>query len=120
APNYFYVHINKGIVLQSLGELQVAVSHYDEASKCYAQAIAAYDEALCITPDDIYAHNNKGNALASLGNLQDWLSRHDEAMRSYNWAVEAYSRSLEIAPAQEIIRKLRDSIQQILDKQRIL
>src|SRR6266542_3684718 len=77
---------------------QAGLSRYDEASKSYAQAIAAYDEALRRAPDDVSAHNNKGNALYSLGDLRAKLSRHDEASESYAKAIAAFDEALRVAP----------------------
>ncbi len=105
--------------MRNLGELKAGLSRHDEASKSYAQAIEAFDEALRIAPYYVAAHNNKGIAMVRLWDLLAGLSRYDEALQYIQLAVAVYSRSLEIAPAQENIRKLRDSIQQILDKKRI-
>ncbi len=77
---------------------QAGLSRYDEASKSYAQAIAAYDEALRRDPDDVQVYSDKGNALQSLGDLQAGLSRHDEASESYAKAIAAYDEALRRAP----------------------
>jgi tetratricopeptide (TPR) repeat protein len=96
--------------------VQARLSQYEKASESYAQAIAAFDEALRRVPDDVHAHNNKGNVLTLFGELQAKLAQHDDAVKGYKLAMELYSSSLDIAPTQENIRKLRDSIQQILKK----
>lgn len=57
APDYVYAHSNKGTALTCLGDLQAMLSRRYEASGRYAQAIAAFDEALSRVPSDVYAHN---------------------------------------------------------------
>jgi hypothetical protein len=43
-------HNNKRITLRSLGELQAGLSQYDEATKSYSQAVAAFSKSLEIAP----------------------------------------------------------------------
>src|SRR6266511_787448 len=98
APDDVSAHNNKGLALRNLAGLQAGLSRYYEASESYAQAIAAYDEALRRAPDYVYVHNNKGNALQSRGDLQVRLSRHDEALESYAKAIAACDEALRRAP----------------------
>src|SRR6266508_3315074 len=98
APDDVSAHNNKGLALRNLAGLQAGLSRYYEASESYAQAIAAYDEALRRAPDYVYVHNNKGNALQSRGDLQVRLSRHDEALESYAKAIAACDQALRRAP----------------------
>jgi len=98
APDYVYAHSNKGIALTCLGDLQAMLSRHYEASECYAQAIAAFDEALSRAPGDVYAHNNKGLALRNLGDSQAKLSRRDDASKNYAEAIAAFDVALHIAP----------------------
>ncbi|MBC1329693.1 tetratricopeptide repeat protein, partial [Trichormus variabilis] len=70
APDYINALNNKGVALQSLGNLQTKLAQHPQAIQSYTSAIAAYDQALNLAPDYINALNNKGVALQSLGNLQ--------------------------------------------------
>jgi tetratricopeptide (TPR) repeat protein len=87
-----------GRLSQSAGEFYAALSQHEPARQQFANAIAAYDEALRRAPDDVFAHNNRGNALWSLGELQAGLSAHAEAQGSYAAAVSAYDEALRRAP----------------------
>jgi tetratricopeptide (TPR) repeat protein len=69
----------KGIALQSLGKLQAQLSEFEAAKLSYSEAIAAFNSALLIAPEDIAALNNKGIALQSLGDLQAGLSEFEAA-----------------------------------------
>ena len=98
APDYVTVHNNKGVALQSLGDLQADLSKQEEATRSYTQSIAAFDEALRRAPDYVGAHCNKGNALRSLGELQAGLSQHEDATRSYTRSIAAFDEALRRAP----------------------
>jgi tetratricopeptide (TPR) repeat protein len=89
---------NKGIALQSLGDLQAGLSKFEAAKQFYLDAIAAFNSALEIAPDDhIAALKNKGLTLKSLGKLQAWLSESEDAKQSYSEAIAALNSALGIA-----------------------
>ena len=81
-----------------MGNLQSHQGRHDEAGTSYTTAIAAYDRALQIAPDDAEIHNNRGTALEGLGDLRSGLGQLNEAESSYSNAVVAYDRALQIAP----------------------
>src|SRR6266511_390474 len=101
APDDVSAHNNKGLALRNLAGLQAGLSRYYEASESYAQAIAAYDEALRRAPDYAYVHNNRGAVLKSLGDLWAKLSRHGEALENYAKAIAAFDEALRRAPRSE-------------------
>jgi tetratricopeptide (TPR) repeat protein len=99
APKDIAALNNKGIALQSLGDLQVGLRQFeDDAKQFYLDAIAAFNSALEIAPKAIAALNNKGIALESLGKLQARLSESEAAKQSYSDAVAACNSALLIAP----------------------
>uniref|UniRef100_UPI0039C63306 tetratricopeptide repeat protein n=1 Tax=Calothrix sp. CCY 0018 TaxID=3103864 RepID=UPI0039C63306 len=98
APDDINAHVNKGIALQGLGELQADLSQHQDAQNSYTQAIVSYNQVLSRAPDDILAHGNKGLALQSLGDLQAGLSQHQDAQNSYNQAIESHNQVFRIAP----------------------
>ena len=62
-------------------------------------AVAAYERALELAPDDIHSIlNNQGIVLQSRGDLEAVLSQREAALESYGSAVAAYDRALELAP----------------------
>ncbi|MEG4858463.1 hypothetical protein QUB75_12420 [Microcoleus sp. K1-B6] len=87
-----------GRVSRSEGDYYAQFARYVEAKQEYLEAVAAYNSALLIAPDDINALNNKGNALQSLGKLQAKLSEFEAAKQSYFEALAAYNSGLLIAP----------------------
>jgi len=123
APNDTYAHINQGNALVSRGDLlvhralddrrmksgQAYKAAYEAAQQHYAGAVAAYDEALRLAPNDTSAQTNKGTALTHHANLLVWLARWVEdrevyallseaAQEYYEAAVEAYDEVLRLAP----------------------
>ncbi|TAG88315.1 MAG: hypothetical protein EAZ18_22625 [Oscillatoriales cyanobacterium] len=87
-----------GIISKSEGDYYAWLARYVEAKQEYLEAVAAYNSALLIAPDDINALNNKGNALQSLGDLQAKLSEFEAAKQSYFEAIAAYNSALLIVP----------------------
>ena len=59
-------HKNEGIVLAELGRL--------------LEAIASFDEAVAINPDDEYTWNYRGFALYDLGRYAEAVSSFDKAL----------------------------------------
>ncbi|UCG99477.1 MAG: tetratricopeptide repeat protein, partial [Burkholderiales bacterium] len=45
------------------------------------EALASYDRALRLTPDDPDVHTNRGNVLKDLGRLEEALASYDRALR---------------------------------------
>src|SRR6476469_1242516 len=87
-----------GRVSRSEGNYYAWLARYVEARQEYLEAVAAYNSALLIAPDDINALNNKGNALQSLGDLQAKLSEFEAAKLSYFEAIAALNSALLIVP----------------------
>jgi superkiller protein 3 len=93
---------------------------YDFAEE-YAKAIASYDKALEIKPDQHESWNNRGIALRNLGRLEEAISSYDKALEIksnqqeawYNRgvaldnlgrleeAIASYDKALEIKPNQQ-------------------
>jgi tetratricopeptide (TPR) repeat protein len=46
----------------------------------FEEALAAYDQALTLDPDDATVQNNRGTALASLGRFEEALAAYDQAV----------------------------------------
>jgi tetratricopeptide (TPR) repeat protein len=89
---------NKGIALQSLGDLQAGLSEFEAAKQSYSEAIDALDSALLIAPRDIDTLSNKGSALRCLGDLQAGRSESEAAKQSYSKAIYVLDSALLIAP----------------------
>ncbi|MDB9527943.1 tetratricopeptide repeat protein [Oscillatoria sp. CS-180] len=89
---------NKGNSLQSLADLQAALSQHGLAQASYAASIAAYDAALERAPNYVYALNNKGLSLQRLAILQAALSQHGLAQATYGESIAAFDAALERAP----------------------
>ncbi|MEG4224943.1 hypothetical protein QUA35_01530 [Microcoleus sp. N9_B2] len=87
-----------GRVSRSEGDYYARLARYVEARQEHLEAVAAYNSALLIAPDDIAALTNKGNALQSLGELQAQLSEFETAKQSYFEAIAACNSALLIAP----------------------
>ncbi|MEW8560989.1 MAG: hypothetical protein AB2541_02755, partial [Candidatus Thiodiazotropha sp.] len=88
----------RGYVDYQVAELNLNLSRYQDSSSAYAQAVAAYDEALARAPDDVAAHISKGNALVRLGQLHADLSDYEGAANAYAQAVAACDEALARAP----------------------
>ena len=93
-----------------VGNLQAGLAQHSEAVDSYERAIAAYDRALTLAPDDIYALNNQGLALNNLGDLYDELSEEKAAIKCWQAALDSFSHSLKIAPSDRYIQNLRDEL----------
>ncbi|MES2976132.1 MAG: tetratricopeptide repeat protein [Pseudomonadota bacterium] len=105
------------------GSTGAAQQHYKlgcelEAAEQLVQALAAYDEAIRLSPDFAKAHNNRGSVLHQFGRLDEALDSYKEAQRldpglwnaSYNvgLALKMQGRfSDAIAPFQQAMRTRR-------------
>jgi tetratricopeptide (TPR) repeat protein len=94
------------------------------------EAVASYDRALQLKPDDYYAWNNRGVALRELGRLEETVASYDRALQlkpddDYVWykrgnalrdlgrleeAVASYDRALQLKPDYYEAQKNRDLI----------
>jgi len=75
-PSDFTAHFNLGAVLQQVGKLEEAMSHFREA--------------LRVRPDDATAHNNLGVALQATGKLEEATGQFREALRIQPRYVNAH------------------------------
>jgi hypothetical protein len=71
-------------------DTMIARRHLDLGLACFhnhefALAVAAFDAALALTPDDPYARWNRATALLSLGEYERGFVEHDVAWRLFNW-----------------------------------
>ena len=66
-------HWNEGIALGSLGNAYYSLDQFD-------QAVASYNEAIKITPDNYDAWNNRGVTLAKLGSYEESISSFDKIL----------------------------------------
>jgi len=87
-----------GSVSQSEGDYFAQLAQHRNAKQEYLEAIAAYNTALLLAPDDVNALNNKGAAMARLGELQSQLSQHQDALQSYENAIASFNAALLLAP----------------------
>jgi CHAT domain-containing protein/Flp pilus assembly protein TadD len=96
--------LNKGVALNNLGR--------------YEEAIASYDNALKIKPDDHYVWNGRGLALNNLGRYEEEIASYDNALKikpddylawvnrgaalwrsgRYEEAIASYDSALKIKP----------------------
>lgn len=63
---------NRHIVLAKLGEAYEAAGRYEEA-------VAAYQKAIELKPEEATYHNNMGNALAKLGKIQEAMAAYEKS-----------------------------------------
>ncbi len=97
----------------------------------YEEAIAAYDEAIKIDPNDPDLWHNKGNQLANLGRYEEALSAYEEAIRlKPDYEAAWYSKGAclgnlgryeeAIAAYDEAIKLKADYIEAIFNKAMLL
>jgi protein O-mannosyl-transferase len=100
-PDCFMAHYNLGIALGEQGQLDQAISHYQDAIRLkpgYAdahnnlgnalseqgqldQAISHFQEAIRLMPGCADAHNNLGNALLKQGQIDAAIAHYQETIR---------------------------------------
>ena len=66
-PNAWMAHNNLGLVLQGSGKVSEAIAHYEQA--------------LRIEPDDAEAHNNLGLVLQGSGKVSEAIAHYKQALR---------------------------------------
>jgi tetratricopeptide (TPR) repeat protein len=77
---------NSADLLFELGNLLLA-------AKEYQAAIASYDQALKLNPNDDEAWNNRGNALGNLGRYEEAIASFDQALKlNQNYDEAWYNR----------------------------
>ncbi|MBD2474634.1 tetratricopeptide repeat protein [Anabaena sp. FACHB-83] len=99
-------------------DLLINLGNLHFAGQGYKEAIAAYDKALEIKPDDHDAWNNRGIALWNLGRYEEAIAAYDKALEikpddhdawynrgialddleRYEEAIASYNKALEIKP----------------------
>lgn len=85
----------------SLFPLQVSAQEFfdrgleKQNSGDYQGAIADYDQAIKLNPDDADAYNNRGLARSALGNKQGAIADYDQAIKlNPDYAPAFYNRGL--------------------------
>jgi tetratricopeptide (TPR) repeat protein len=86
SPELGEAQARRADVLDSLRRHSLAEAHCYRANTLYAieefaQAVAAYDQAIALHPDNVDAWNGRGLALVELGELGDALASYDRAAR---------------------------------------
>ena len=100
-PNHVDAHNNLGLVFQTFGDFQKAISFYQKAIEIqpdyanahnnlgivlgelgeYKKARSCYEKAIQINPDYVDAHNNLGVAFKELGELQKAIACYEKALK---------------------------------------
>jgi tetratricopeptide (TPR) repeat protein len=60
-------------------------------SRCFPEALTAYDKAISLNPDSAVIHRNRGNVLRSLGRFPEARAAYDKAIRLNPQYADAYS-----------------------------
>jgi len=110
-PDCWMAHDNLGVVLVSKGQLDEAITHYDQAVALRPanprshydlgialrqqgkidDAAAEYEKALELRPQYEKAHNNLGNILLQRGQLDDAVSHYEKALAIQPEYAEAHN-----------------------------
>lgn len=69
--------LNRGVSLRELGRRE--------------EALASYEQALRLDPNNAHAHNNRGNVLRKLGRRKEALASYEQALRLDPNSVHAHS-----------------------------
>jgi tetratricopeptide (TPR) repeat protein len=109
-PNKTDALNNKGLALRNLGSLTLELSSQlgdplhsllrrGEAFDYYQQAIATYERALELEPENGMFINNKATTLRHLGDLfSNYLPTSNQAIESYNVAAKLSSQAIQHTP----------------------
>ena len=74
---------------QQMGTPKIAASHYLKAKR-YQEALAAFEQAIQLDPDDASIYNGKGLVLSELKRYQEALAAYERAIRLDPNYAEAY------------------------------
>jgi tetratricopeptide (TPR) repeat protein len=69
--------------------MEQGLSYYK--AEQYADAIAAFDRLIQLTPDYAGAYFNKGNALIGMGRYEEAVAAYDQAIRLAPNVADAYT-----------------------------
>lgn len=89
---------NMGNSFQSLADLHVLLSEYNEAQATYVGSVDIFDVALQRAPDYLPALSNKGISLQRLADLQVKLFNPQQADINYDIAISIYDTVIQHAP----------------------
>jgi len=110
-PNIPNIHCNLSIAYEGLGQIDNAITNYDQAIrlnpnyveaycdrgnalqtlKQFDAAITNYDQAIRLNPNFAEAYSNRGNALQALEKFDAAITNYDQAIRLNPNFAEAYS-----------------------------
>jgi tetratricopeptide (TPR) repeat protein len=76
-PQCWLAHYNLGVASGQAGKIEAAIAHYEQA--------------LRIKPDDAEVHNNLGLALCQVGKAQEAIGHYEQALRINPDFAEAYN-----------------------------
>jgi tetratricopeptide (TPR) repeat protein len=98
--NEYKAYLNKGVVLQRLGNYTQALDYYDKALSIDPKAVVNYyDNALRIDPENVSALIEKATVLLILDNYTQALDYYDKALSIDPKAVvDYYDNALKIDP----------------------
>jgi len=85
-----HVYNNKAT---DLFDLWYVLENHQEIEKYYTEAIAIYDRALALNPEDAYVYKNKGITLADL-----WYVLENDQENYYIKAIAMYDKAIELNP----------------------
>ncbi|RZJ24725.1 MAG: glycosyltransferase family 41 protein [Haliea sp.] len=113
-PQHAVAYVNRGAVLQDLGQWQAALADYDSALarqqgqpgeaeshnqrgtvlkelQRYAEALASHDRAIALAPERANFHNNRGIVLRLMGRYAQALTAFDQALSLHPGYAQAFN-----------------------------
>ncbi|MFN2569262.1 MAG: hypothetical protein ABR564_06640 [Candidatus Dormibacteria bacterium] len=86
--------------------------HRDRALALRREAVAAWDAAVAVAPDDATVHIGRGRALAALGSLETGIGGDPgQGVADQRRAVEAFTESLRLSPGNAEVHTRRGALQ---------